>query len=191
MKRFADLFGINESTDVLDIGGNHLTWLLLQTKPRLTLLDLRESSVKVPWAAYLVADGCATNLPDRAFDVVFSNSVIEHVGNEEKQKKFARECMRCGRGYFVQTPCKWFPVDPHTLMPFIHWLPKRMFNALMWISPRFIISRPSEDDIEDFRNMRLLGKKELQQLFPGATIIEERFCGIPKSLIAYSLPTAP
>jgi hypothetical protein len=56
----------------------------------------------------------------------------------------------------------------------------------MWISPRFLLSKPSEGDIRDFRAMRLLSKRDLRELFPGAEIIQERFCGITKSLIAVS-----
>ena len=117
---------------------------------------------------------------------MFSNSVIEHVGGIERQKQFAAECMRCGQGFFVQTPNKWFPFDTHTLMPFAHWLPQRFFRKLVRFSPRFVLFKPDPPDLEDFRNMRLLGRRELQELFPEAEIIEEKFLGITKSLIAVS-----
>jgi hypothetical protein len=187
MRRFAQHFAISEKTTVLDMGGYPAVWELLDVRPRITILNLaftpadREKGMEC-----VVGDGCNTTLVDRSFDVVFSNSVIEHVGDLERQRQFARECMRCGWGYYVQTPNKWFPVDPHTLLPFAHWLPKRAFNALMKISPRFLIARPSPAEMEDLVNMRLLSKSDLQELFPGAEIIEERFLGITKSLIAVS-----
>ncbi len=188
MKLFAERFGVDEHTTVLDIGGGPFVWTLLRERPRVTILNLREQGRKVEWVHYLVGDGCATALPDGSFDVVFSNSVIEHVGGIERQKQFAGECRRLGHGFFVQTPNRWFPFDTHTLTPFIHWLPARLFRRFMRFSVRFLISRTDASDIEDFRNMRLLSKRELAELFPGAEIIEEKFCGLTKSLIAVSAP---
>jgi hypothetical protein len=186
MKTFADRFHITDSTSILDLGGGAFNWILLPVRPRLTILNVQEQADKTEWATYVVGDGCQTRLPSAGFDVVFSNSVIEHVGGVERQRQFAAECRRCGRGYFVQTPNKWFPFDTHTLMPFAHWLPRRIFSKLVPIAPRFLLSRPAPGEIEDFSNMRLLSKRDLQELFPGAEIIQERFMGITKSLIAVS-----
>jgi SAM-dependent methyltransferase len=187
MQRFAQLFSITERTTVLDLGGGPFNWSLLERKPKLTVLDI---NTKIEGARdgirYVRGDACNTSFPDKSFDVIFSNSVIEHVGDVDRQRQFAGECMRCGSGFYVQTPNKWFPVDPHTFLLFAHWLPKKVFNKIMWISPRFLIAKPSEGDIADFRNMRLLGKRDFQDLFPGAEIIKERFWGITKSLIAVS-----
>jgi hypothetical protein len=94
--------------------------------------------------------------------------------------------MRCGRAFFVQTPNKWFPFDTHTLSPFIHWLPQRIFRRLVRFSPRFIFFKPDPGDLADFSNMHLLSKREMRELFPGAEIIEEKFLGMTKSLIAAS-----
>jgi 2-polyprenyl-3-methyl-5-hydroxy-6-metoxy-1,4-benzoquinol methylase len=129
--------------------------------------------------------------PDKAFDIVFSNSVIEHVGGIERQRKFADECMRCGRNFFVQTPNRWFPVDTHTLMPLIHWLPLRIFKKFVRVSPRLLFFTHDPGDIEDFRNLHLLGARDLQELYPGAIIIKERFLGMVKSLIAVSAAPCP
>jgi 2-polyprenyl-3-methyl-5-hydroxy-6-metoxy-1,4-benzoquinol methylase len=186
MKLLYSLFPINRDTRVLDVGGGPFVWTLAEVRPAVTLLDLREPLQKVDWADYLVADGCATGLPDKSFDVVFSNSVIEHVGGIDRQRQFARECMRCGREFFVQTPNRWFPFDTHTLTPIIHWFPKPIFLKLMKFSLRLLISAPSPADVEDFTNMHLLTKREMVELFPGAQIIEEKFCGITNGLIACS-----
>jgi hypothetical protein len=181
MKRFSGMFRL-QGASVLDIGGGAFNWMLLDSRPQLTILNLYEEGQKAPWAAYMVGNGCATGFTDQAFDIVFSNSVIEHVGGIEQQRQFARECMRCGRGFFVQTPNKWFPLDAHTLMPFVHWLPQPLFKKLLRFSPRSLLFR----DAEDFSTMRLLTKRDLKELFPGAEIIEEKFFGITKSLIAVS-----
>jgi ubiquinone/menaquinone biosynthesis C-methylase UbiE len=190
MRLFAQLFEINSNTTVLDLGGGDFNWTLLEARPRLTILNIHEQANQVKWADYVVGDGCNMAFPDRSFDIVFSNSVIEHVGGKERQREFAREVMRCGSAFFVQTPNKWFPFDLHTLLPFAHWLPQRIFRKLIRVSPRFLFFKPDPGDLEDFANMRLLGRKELQELFPDAKILEEKFCGITKSLIAVSLSSA-
>jgi len=191
MKRFVERFAITGQTTVLDMGGGAFNWTLLPLRPKVTILDVYDHGNKADWATYVVGDGCRTDFPDAAFDVVFSNSVIEHVGGIERQRQFAAECMRCGRGFFVQTPNKWFPVDTHTLMPFAHWLPQKAFRRLIRFSPRFVFFTPDPGDLADFSNMRLLSARDLKELFPGAEIIKERFCGITKSLIAVSAVPSP
>jgi len=188
MKRFAERFAINGQTTVLDMGGDAFNWTLLPSRPKLTILNIYEQANKAAWAEYVVGDACHTNFSGASFDVVFSNSVIEHVGGIERQRQFAAECRRCGRAYFVQTPNKWFPFDTHTLMPLAHWLPQKIFRRLIPFSPRFLFFKPDPGDLEDFRNMRLLGKRDLQELFPEAAIVKERFCGVTKSLVAVSAP---
>jgi 2-polyprenyl-3-methyl-5-hydroxy-6-metoxy-1,4-benzoquinol methylase len=187
MALFADRFAIDQRTKVLDMGGGAFNWTMVRERPQLTILDVYDHPNKAPWAAYVVGNGCATDFETGSFDIVFSNSVIEHVGGIELQRQFAKECMRCGRSFFVQTPNKWFPFDTHTLMLFAHWLPQRMFRKLLRFSPRFLIFKSDAGDLEDFANMRLLSKGDMQELFPGAEIIEEKFCGITKSLIAVSV----
>jgi ubiquinone/menaquinone biosynthesis C-methylase UbiE len=191
MKRFVERFAITGQTTVLDMGGGAFNWTLLPVRPKVTILDVYDHGNKAGWATYVVGDGCHTDFPDAAFDVVFSNSVIEHVGGIERQRQFAHECMRCGRGFFVQTPNKWFPVDTHTLMPFAHWLPQKVFRKLIRFSPRFVFFTPDPGDLADFSHMRLLSARDLKELFPGAEIIKERFCGITKSLIAVSAVPSP
>jgi Methyltransferase domain len=188
-KRMADFckrFAIDRNTTVLDMGGGAFNWTMVPKRPQLTILDIYEHDDRADWATYVIGDGCKTTFESGSFDVVFSNSVIEHVGGIDRQRQFAAECMRCGRAFFVQTPNKWFPFDTHTLLPLAHWLPQKLFRKLLWISPRFLFFRPDPGDLEDFRNMRLLSKSDLQELFPGSEIREERFLGMTKSLIAIS-----
>ncbi|MBZ5624020.1 MAG: class I SAM-dependent methyltransferase, partial [Acidobacteriia bacterium] len=125
MHRFAREFGITAETRILDIGGTPDCWALLPAKPRLTLLNTPRAKDDLAGAATWVAgDGRCLPFRDGTFDVVFSNSVIEHVGDARSQQSFAREVARVGRGFWVQTPNRWFPVEQHLLTPFIHWLPK-------------------------------------------------------------------
>src|SRR5947207_2206376 len=108
MQGFAREFGITNDTRVLDIGGTPECWTLLRVTPRLTLLNTPRAKDDLASAATWVAgDGRSLPFRDGTFDVVFSNSVIEHVGDAASQERFAREVARVGRGYWVQTPNRW------------------------------------------------------------------------------------
>ena len=191
MQRFVCECHITADTRVLDIGGTPDNWQLVSVAPRVVLLNMPRARADLADAAVWVAgDGRFLPFRDGAFDVVFSNSVIEHVGDAASQERFAREVARVGRAYWVQTPNRWFPVEQHLLTPLVHWLPKRWQGAIVrrgtvWSA----LTRPSPDRrefyIEHFlHDIRLLSFRQVQRLFPGARIVRERFLGITKSLIA-------
>lgn len=122
------------------------------------------------------------------FDVVFSNSVIEHVGDVEDQQKMANEVQIIGEIYFLQTPNLYFPIEPHFVFPFFQFLPigfrvflLRNFD-LGWRkkTPNKIQVRNSVESI------KLLDKNALIKLFPDATLYEEKFLGMTKSFIVYA-----
>jgi len=195
MERFARELQITAATRVLDIGGTPDCWDLLPVRPRLTLLNTPRAQAEIGAARWVAGDGRALPFRDGAFDVVFSNSVIEHVGDRESQRRFAAEVARVGRRYWVQTPNRWFPVEQHLLTPLVHWAPRRwqraivprcnLWSALIRVTPdrqRFFIQHYLSD-------VRLLSADEVHELFPGARLIRERFCGWTKSLVAYSART--
>ena len=195
MTRFVRELEITAQTRVLDVGGTPDTWAMLAVSPRVTLLNTPRTKDELASAAWWVAgDGRALPFRDGAFDVVFSNSVIEHVGDAASQRRFASEVARVGRAYWVQTPNRWFPVEQHLLTPLLHWLPKRWQR---WIVPRFTvwaaIVRPAPDQrafyIQHYLNdVRLLSGPEVAQLFPQARVIRERVLGWTKSLVAVRKP---
>ncbi len=123
---------------------------------------------------------------DNEFDVAFSNSVIEHVGDSRSQRAMASEVRRVARSHWVQTPDPRFPIEPHYLTPFIHWIPlaqRRRFvrNATVW----GLITRPSDSQIDErLGEIRLIHQSEFRSFFPDSRIIVERFCGLPKALVA-------
>ncbi len=185
MARFRRAFPLTPQTRVLDVGGTSLNWTLLTVRPRITLLNLPSAG-----EATVVGDGRHLPFRDRSFDIVFSNSVIEHISSPEDQRRFADEVRRTGRAYWVQTPDRHFPIEPHLVTPFLHWLPK---PARIALARRFtiwsLIERPSRDRWEYYirhcaEEVRLLDARELQDMFPEARLIRERFLGFPKSLIA-------
>ena len=191
MRRFARELHIAAETRVLDVGGTPETWDMLPVRPRVTLLNTPRTKAELAAAGCWVAgDGRALPFRDAAFDVVFSNSVIEHVGDAESQRRFAGEIARVGRAYWVQTPNRWFPVEQHLLTPLVHWLPKRWQR---FIVPRFtvwsVLVRPSPDRRAFYlahylEDVRLLSAAGLAALFPDARLIRERLCGWTKSLVA-------
>jgi hypothetical protein len=192
MLRFVRELGVSSSTRVLDIGGTPDNWDLIAVRPRLILLNTPRAKAELAAAASWVAgDGRQLPFSDQSFEVVFSNSVIEHVGDQASQERFAQEVARVGRAYWVQTPNRWFPVEQHLLTPFLHWLPKSwqrvaarhftVWAALVPVTPdrrRFYIEHY-------LRDVRLLTAGDMRRLFPRARLRRERFCGITKSLIAY------
>lgn len=192
MRRFAELMGVTEETRILDVGGSPDTWRLLPFTPRVTLLNIpmsiEERDCRFHWVA---GDGCALPFASQSFDIVFSNSVIEHVGDAARQRAFAQETMRAGKRFFVQTPNAGFPVEQHLFMPLLHWLPGVLQRKIV---PRFTVwewvARPRPDQREFYlrhylEDVRLLRGRRLRALFPGAELRRERVFGIAKSLIAF------
>jgi hypothetical protein len=191
MALFEKTFRITPTTRILDVGGSPEIWEYSSIRPRLTLLNLPSALVASAGAVIQVAgDGRMLPFRDRAFDIVFSNSVIEHVGGMDDQQRFAREISRVGMGYWVQTPNRRFPMELHLMLPFIHYLPKQLQRRIV---KRFtvweLIVKPDgfarEAYVNHFLNeLRLLDAQTLQSLFPQAQILTERTLGLSKSLIA-------
>jgi hypothetical protein len=134
--------------------------------------------------------GDAANLAsfaDQSFDIAFSNSVIEHLFTYEKQAAMAREVRRVGRAFYVQTPNFWFPFEPHFRVPGWQWMPLWLRIAI--IRRRSCGFRGRCRDPQQARELvsevRLLSRRELRKLFPGATVAPERFGGLVKSWMVY------
>jgi 2-polyprenyl-3-methyl-5-hydroxy-6-metoxy-1,4-benzoquinol methylase len=152
----------------------------------ITLLNMPPVAPEPRFFENLVGDARNMALEDKSFDVVFSNSVIEHVGDLEDQRRMAQEVVRVGRRYFVQTPNKFFPIEPHFLVPFFQFLP---LASRVWLLRRFRLGWISRmPDARLARNMvesiRLLTRSELHELFPRAQLYEERLIGMAKSFVA-------
>jgi 2-polyprenyl-3-methyl-5-hydroxy-6-metoxy-1,4-benzoquinol methylase len=123
---------------------------------------------------------------DQQFDIVFSNSVIEHLGTYQQQEKFAKEVRRVGRDLWIQTPAKCFFFEPHLLTPFIHWLPKQMQISLArYFTVWGWITKPSKQTaVEYVDELRLLNETEMRDLFQDCEIVKEKIFGLTKSYIA-------
>jgi ubiquinone/menaquinone biosynthesis C-methylase UbiE len=124
-----------------------------------------------------VADGCSLPFPDHSFDWVFSNAVIEHVGGAYRQQRFAEEIRRVARkGYFVATPDRYFPIDPHTLLPFYQFLSPKWQRRVCVFSPGYL---------RHYAPIDLLSVGALHALFPEATVRKIGLQIFPNNLVVY------
>ena len=121
------------SLRILDVGGHHLFWKGMECQNPITCFNLRflQFDETPPQFEYIQGDGRYLPYDDTEYDIVFSNSVIEHLGRYEDQKQFAAEIRRVSESYWVQTPNRWFPVEPHLVSPLIHYFPKRFQRRLI------------------------------------------------------------
>jgi hypothetical protein len=171
---------------VVDLGGTLESWPS-GSFPNITLVNVvAANGHPLPdWASFVQADAC--HVPLRGpFDLAYSNSVIEHMGTWERQREFASEISRLGRRIYCQTPNRWFPIEPHYLTAFLHWLPRPWFGyiAHRWLTLQGLTQKPSRNESLSTRHkeaVRLLSKRELRKLFPECQISVERFLGWPKS----------
>jgi SAM-dependent methyltransferase len=159
-------------TTILDVGADELGFgegdgcgtlnFLEEMYPwpeRITALGLHEGAgfrERYPGIRYVQGDACALPFEDGEFDIVFSNAVVEHVGDRERQRALVSEAVRVGRRVFITTPNRWFPVEVHTRLPFVHWLPDSLSH------------RAYRAFGKDFATENhLLSGRELASLFPG------------------------
>jgi SAM-dependent methyltransferase len=175
LRLFLDELRPTAATTVLDVGadevgfgsegghsgcGTHNFFEELYPWPsRITALGLHDGAgfrSRYPEIAYTEGDACALPFPDQSFDVVFSNAVIEHVGDAERQRLFVAEALRVGGRVFVTTPNRWFPIEVHTRLPLVHWLPKEGSDRAYELAGK---GWACEN--------HLLGSGDLRRLFPG------------------------
>jgi hypothetical protein len=182
---------INTPVRILDVGGTQSCWQTVGfTSPKdvnMTLLNLNKEPTSLPNFTSMIGDARRLEFDDQSFDVVFSNSVIEHVGSFADQARMAQEIRRVGKRYFVQTPNKYFPIEPHFLFPMFQFLP---LELRIWLLRHMTLgSYKPVSDYENAKrqveNVQLLSRRELRVLFPNAKLQTEKFCGLVKSHTAY------
>jgi len=179
---------------ILDIGGTAGYWEMMTAgfAPELTLhvTLLNRDPIHVDRSGFAAVMGDGRAMPefgDKQFDIVFSNSTIEHVGTLADQQCMAREVQRVGRRFYVQTPNRYFPIEPHFVFPFFQFLP---VVTRVWLLRHFALGWYSrmpdrEAALEAVTSIRLLSYKEFRRMFPHAHIFKERLGGLVKSFIAY------
>jgi SAM-dependent methyltransferase len=176
---------------ILDIGGTLAFWKAMgfnEEQVSITLLNLTEQPVSGDHFLSVAGDATQLNFPNQSFDIVFSNSVIEHLFSKENQIKMAAEVQRVGKYYFIQTPNYWFPLEPHWLFPFFQFLP---FSFRVWLTQYFSLGHIPKCTSKEaaqlqVREIQLLTKAQLQSLFPTATIYAEPLLIWNKSFVAHN-----
>ncbi|MFB3923395.1 MAG: methyltransferase domain-containing protein [Terriglobia bacterium] len=136
-----------------------------------------------PRSLYAVFDGCSLPFPDKSFDLVFSNAVIEHILGAGRQEMFAKEVMRVGKSWFVTTPNYWYPFESHYHLPFIQFLPRPMQREYN----RLFGTHIPKGTVQD---LGLLSARQLQQLFPTSRVARVRVTIWPETLVAYYVDPA-
>jgi hypothetical protein len=189
------LQSFSEPTTILDIGGTQEYWDMmvvdgnLHQQVDITLLNPERVDAVHPNFSAFVGDGrTMPQFSDRQFDIVFSNSTIEHVGKFEDQCAMAREIMRVGWKYYIQTPNRYFPIEPHFVFPLFQFLP---ISVRVFLIQHFNLGWYSRmpnrgDAYKEVASIRLMKKREVEALFPNAKIYEEKFLGLVKSFVAYT-----
>jgi hypothetical protein len=174
---------------LLDVGGTVGYWASMPWQAlspiEIVLLNVMPQDAHPPVTAVVGDARDLSRYPDQCFDVVYSNSVIGHVGDFEAQRRMALELQRVGRQVVVQTPNHRFPIDWRTLMPGFHFLPLRLQG---WCFQHMRVGRyPRVRDAQAARHLamrvRNLTRHELRLLFPGAVVRAERVCGFAKSFV--------
>jgi SAM-dependent methyltransferase len=169
LQAFLRACGVTPETRIVDIGcGGHG---LIALAPQLNVVGV-DLVDRPEYPGTLVRADATDRLPfeDDEFDLAYSNSVIEHIA-PERRARFASELRRVARGWYVQTPAVGFPIEPHSLLPFPHWLPEPLRRRYWKLG---IGSDPDE--------IRLLRRRELEDLFGPA--VRERFGPLTKSWIS-------
>lgn len=183
-RQFLQLVNPPKYANILDLGGSSYTWKMVPHDFHITIVNLDETEMEPPTEQFTFVQGDATNLrhqfADQSFDVVFSNSVIEHVGDDSKQAAFASEVKRLGKGYWVQTPSDRFPIEIHTGIPFYWNLPPFVQTQL---KQRWRKLYPDWTDM--IEATRVLSCHRMQALFPDAKMFTERKFLFEKSYTAY------
>jgi hypothetical protein len=178
---------------IVDLGGEPDYWRLFERRfleasnVSITLVNPTPQKSDDPLFTCVTGDACdLTQYADEAFDLVHSNSVIEHVGDWPRMEAFAREVRRLAPAYYVQTPYFWFPIEPHFSEPFFHWRSEQTRARLLMKKARGFSERATDigEAMRDVQHARLLDKGQFGYLFPDALHIDEKIAGLTKSLIA-------
>jgi len=152
-------------------------------KDRITATSFEDASFledQYPGLRFVLTDGRSLPFADREFDVAYSSAVLEHVGDSEEQAEFIRELMRISKQFYIAVPNRWFPLELHTFLPLIHWLPKPMHRRILSALGLHFWAKET--------NLNLVGATEMRKLFPAEVephLYKHRLLGMPSNLVAY------
>jgi hypothetical protein len=192
MREMLDRLRLPPGARIVDLGGSEFIWKLVEHDYHVTLVNLPGFNPPVSDPdrfTSLAGDACDLRgvFDDGSFDAVYSNSTIEHVGDESRQARFAAEARRLAPAYWVQTPSSRFPIEIHTGVPFYWTLPPGMREGLLRRWHRHL---PGWANM--IRQTRVLTRSRMEALFPDSQVYIERKFGLEKSYSFYRpYPDAP
>jgi len=181
--------------NIIDIGGTVKYWdiipkhYLQKHNVNVTIVNLAGTHLPKNNSlfTFIHGDGCNLSMfRNNIFHIAHSNSVIEHVGDWNRMVKFSKEARRVARRHFIQTPNYWFPIEPHCLVPFFHWLPKpiRMRLVMKFSLGHWRKATSVHDALSIVKSANLLNRKMFSELFSDSTIVTEKIACFSKSFIA-------
>lgn len=188
-RKFMEYCKPSESDNVLDLGATPDTRLadsnffemLYPWKQNITVASIENCSAlveKLGLKAYVYNEP-KKSLPftDKEFDILFCSAVLEHVGTREDQKYFLEECLRVADRVFLTTPYRYFPLEMHTFVPFLHWLPWTWFQKIV---------KPIQKGFwSDINNLNLLSKRDVHDLTSMVKVDFVRTVGLKSNLIIW------
>ena len=184
---------VENNFSILDLGGTEEFWiktgLINNTNIHFTLLNIFEMNSSLPNIVCKKGDARYLNeFQDQSFDLVVSNSVIEHVGNLNDQILMAKEAQRVSKKYFIQTPNYFFPFEPHFFFIGFQFLPIliKIFLIRHFNLGHYSKTSDYNKAKEIANSIRLMKKNELKKLFPEAKIVREKFLFFTKSFFVYN-----
>jgi len=186
---FGGAFPEIESMSVIDLGGTAEAWLRAPVHPMLVhVVNLEPPPQELPaWIRADQADACSlpSGISNSTYDLVFSNSVIEHVGGHMQRMRFAEAVHKLSGRHWVQTPYRYFPVEPHWLFPGFQFLPLAVRAQISRRWPlAHTLSSSWDEGLSEAMSVELLSRAEMTFYFPDSTLRCERMMGAVKSLIA-------
>lgn len=186
----ASLIAQKGSCRILDLGGDPDYWRfrLPEGEIRIDILNIDpKQATDDERFSFISGDARdVSQFEDQSFDFVHSNSLIEHVGRWEDIRRTANEIRRLAPRYYVQTPNFWFPIDPHSNTPMLHWLPPPMQRRMVSTRSRGFYARAQTIDqaMGIVEGTTMLDRAQVSELFPDAEVVTENFLFMTKSLIA-------
>jgi hypothetical protein len=186
---FTSTFPDLDQMSVVDLGGDPHTWMHSPVHPKhVHVLNIEPLDTDIPdWIATDYANACdlPESIASRRYDLVFSNSVLEHVGGHERRARFAENAHKLADAHWIQTPYRYFPVEPHWVAPGMQFMPIRARAAMARRWPlAHVRSSGLTDALDGVLWTELIDRTQMRYLFPDSTIRNERLAGLTKSIIA-------
>jgi SAM-dependent methyltransferase len=190
-RRFEALVPFDDTTTVIDVGvtpdrelaDSNFFERLFPHPHNLTATSIEDAAFLEalhPGLRFVRTDGTTLPFADGEFDVAFSSAVLEHVGDRAAQRRFVEELCRVSRRFYLTTPNRWFPIEVHTFLPLLHWLPQRWHQRTLCLLRKPFWAETS--------NLNLLSGDELTALFPAdaeVRLVRHRTAGWCSNLIVH------